>query len=120
MELAVPFVVVILTAMVMLVSAIYLGGGMDAIRRQVGTLVAITVVLAALGLVIFVIAGLNAGLAVLTPGVAAASAVIAGLQARWISSRRTTPSLPKLAIVLWVIAGFFALLAPASAVLLLT
>lgn len=120
MELAIAFGVAIFLGLGALVVGMYAGGGVEAIRRQSGTLGLLAVVLVAIGLVIF-LAGFNHnGLAIVVPVVAGASAIVAGLQARALSIQRRTTGIPILAIVMWLVAALMSVIAMSSALLLLT
>lgn len=119
MDLALIFGVVILVALGMLVFAMYVGGGASAFRRQSGLLVLMALSLVAIGLLILVLARVQSGLPLLGIIIAGVGALIAALQARSISLQHAAPRPPPLAIAMWLIAGFFVVLAVAGAAMFL-
>jgi hypothetical protein len=117
--LAVEFVAVILVSMVLLVVTMYKRGGVAAIKRQGGTLIALTLILTIIATAIYVVAETHRGLLIsLVPFVASASALIAGIRARTLSAR-DLPRRSSLVIGMWLVAGAFGLVALASAAMLL-
>ena len=119
MELAVPFAIAIVFGIGVLLAGLYAGGGSEAIRRQSEALVVLALVLIVIGIVTYVAASTPGGLAILVPIVAAASAIVAAVQARSISATRPTSQLPRVAIIMWFVAVLMGTIAVSSALLLL-
>jgi hypothetical protein len=119
MELAGAFGVVIVISLALLVVAMYAGGGAEAVIRQAGMLLVTALALAGIAAIVFV-AATRGGLLPIGVGLAALSAIVAGVLARSVRLAERSGRARNLRTALWVLAGFEALLASVGLWLLLS